>query len=98
MLLSPGMNMTLAAIAAALALAAAGPAVARPIEELARDPRVVVGVTVIPATVEADAERTAAAERTVNGESDGAGAPARVESIRLATCPPALRPASERGQ
>ncbi len=85
------MRTPLVAVAAALAAAAATPAAARPIAEVARDPRVVIETTV-------QARMDMPAGKTVNGESDGSDAPARAQRIRLAAYPTDLRPTDERGR
>lgn len=85
------MKTPFVALAAALAVVAATPAAARPIEEIARDRRVVIETA-------APSRLAMPAGKTVNGESDGSGAPAHAEQSRLAAYPRDLRPATERGR
>ncbi|HEX7126159.1 MAG TPA: hypothetical protein VF406_10335 [Thermodesulfobacteriota bacterium] len=83
------MKTPFVALAVALAAIAATPAAARPIEEIARDRRMVIE-TAAPSPL------AMPAGKTVNGESDGSGAPSRAERKRVATYPSDLRPATDR--
>lgn len=85
------MKTPLVALAAALAAVAATPAAARPIEEITRDRRVVIEAAAL-------SPLAMPAGKTVNGESDGAGAPSRARGRRVGPYPIDMRPETERGR